>query len=241
MFRARCIALLAGTGEAVCTDKMPKYLSRLRNSILYTLIAVAAVAQNNSSNTDEHHHDLGQVRFPVSCTPEAQKVFERGVALLHSFWYDEAEKTFSQVIRIDPACAMAYWGIAMSLYHPVWFPPTPADLQRGMAAIEKAKSIGAKTQRERDYIAAIEVFYKDSDKVPHRERALAWRNAMQRLSARYPEDHEAAIFLCAGIDCNRVSDRQNLCRPEASGRDPEPYPGGAAGPSRHRPLSDSQL
>ena len=77
---------------------MPKYFSLARNSILYTLIAVAAVAQNNSLNTDEHHHDLGQVRFPVSCTPEAQKVFERGVALLHSFWYDEAEKTFSQVI-----------------------------------------------------------------------------------------------------------------------------------------------
>ncbi len=94
---------------------------------------------------------------------------------------------------------MAYWGIAMSLYHPVWFPPTPADLQRGMAAIERAKSIGAKTQRERDYIAAIEVFYKDSDKVPHRERALAWRNAMQHLSARYPDDREAAIFYALAL------------------------------------------
>ncbi len=198
-FRARCIALLAGTCEAVCTDKMPKYFPLARNSILYTLIAVAAVAQNNSLSSDEHHHDLGQVRFPVACTPEAQKVFERGVALLHSFWYDEAEKTFSQVIRIDPACAMAYWGIAMSLYHPVWFPPTPADLQRGMAVIEKAKSIGAKTQRERDYIASIEVFYKNSDRVPHRERAVAWGEAMQQLSARYPDDREAAIFYALAL------------------------------------------
>src|SRR5580698_9919218 len=77
-------------------------------------------------------HDPGSVHFPVSCTPAAQKVFERAVALLHSFWYDEAEKTFSKATRIDPSCAMGYWGIAMSLYHPVWAPPTPADLKKGM-------------------------------------------------------------------------------------------------------------
>jgi len=94
---------------------------------------------------------------------------------------------------------MAYWGIAMSLYHPVWVAPSPADLRKGMAAVEKAKTIGAKTQRERDYIAAIEVFYKDSNKVPHRERALAWRNAMRQLSARYPEDREAAIFFALAL------------------------------------------
>ena len=144
-------------------------------------------------------HDLGSVHFPVSCTPAAQKTFERAVALLHSFWYDEAEKTFSDATRIDPGCAMGYWGIAMSLYHPVWVPPTPADLKKGMAAVVKARSAAAKTQRERDYIAAIEAFYKDSDKVAHRERARAWRNAMQQLSARYPEDPEAAIFFALAL------------------------------------------
>src|ERR1022692_4477002 len=96
---------------------------------------------------------------PSHCfTPAAQKTLERAVALLHSFWYDEAEKTFSEATRIDPGCAMGYWGIAMSLYHPVWVPPTPADLKNGMAAVEKARSAAAKTQRERDYIAAIEAF-----------------------------------------------------------------------------------
>src|SRR6185312_14457441 len=99
--------------------------------------------------------DVGHIHFPVSCTPEAKKTFEQGVALIHSFWYDEAEKTFSSVVRVDPACAMAYWGIAMSLYHPLWIPPTPSDLRKGIAAIEKANSIAVKTQRERDYIAAI--------------------------------------------------------------------------------------
>jgi tetratricopeptide (TPR) repeat protein len=164
-----------------------------------TILASLLLGVVRADDSETHHHDFGEVRFPVSCTSAARKTFEHGVALLHSFWYGEAAKTFSQVITIDPACAMAYWGIAMSLYHPVWVPPTPADLRKGMAAVEKAKSIGAKTRRERDYIAALEVFYKDSDKVPHRERALAWSNAMQQLSARYPEDHEAAIFFALSL------------------------------------------
>ena len=188
-----CLARLARTRKAIRTDKMP---SRIRNLILYVLLAALAAAQDGPGT---HHHGLGQIRFPVSCSPEAQKSFERGVALLHSFWYDEAEKAFSQTIHMDPACAMAGWGIAMSLYHPVWLPPTQADLRKGMAAVEKAKAIGAKTQRERDYIAAIEVFYKDSDAVPHRVRAIAWRNAMEQLAARYPEDREAAIFYALAL------------------------------------------
>src|SRR5437762_1845170 len=133
---------------------------------------------------DEHRHDLGTVRFAVSCTPAAQKTFERGMALLHSFWYDEAEKTFSEVVRTDRACGMGYWGVAMSYYHPLWAPPTAADLQKGWAAIEKARAAGAKTGRKRGYIAAAEAFYKDSERVPHRERSLAWLAAMQKLSAR---------------------------------------------------------
>lgn len=111
-------------------------------------------------------HDLGSVRFPASCVPAAQKTFERGVALLHSFSYDEAEKTFSEATRIDPGCAMAYWGVAMSPYHPVWAPPKPEDLKKGMAAVGKARSAAAKTQRERDYIAAIEAFYKTRIRCP---------------------------------------------------------------------------
>src|SRR5712691_10927140 len=122
--------------------------------LLFLGVLAAADDQHN------HSHDLGVVHFPVSGTPAAQKTFERGVALLHSFWYDEADKTFSEATRIDPACAMGYWGIAMGFYHPIWAPPTPADLKKGRDAVEKAKSARAKTQPERDYIAAIEVFYK---------------------------------------------------------------------------------
>jgi hypothetical protein len=89
---------------------------------------------------------------------------------------------------------MAYWGVAMTYYHQIWAPPGPADLKAGLAALEKAKAAGAKTERERDYIAALEEFYKDSDKLDHKTRALAYEKAVDRLRSRYPDDHEAAIF-----------------------------------------------
>jgi hypothetical protein len=165
----------------------------LPRAFLLTITAVTLSAD------DHHQHDLGHVRFPVSCTPAAQQTFERGVALLHSFWYDEAEKTFSAVTSVDPACAMGFWGVAMSRYHPLWAPPTPADLQQGRAAVDKGKAAAAKTPRERDYIAAIEAFYRNSESAPHRERAIAYSKAMQQLSAHYPDDREAAIFYALSL------------------------------------------
>jgi tetratricopeptide (TPR) repeat protein len=114
--------------------------------------------------------------------------------MLHSFWYEKASDTFAAVSQKDPACGMAYWGIAMTNYHQVWQAPGPADLKAGAAAAEKAKSVGAKTQRERDYIAAINTFFTDADKIDHHTRALAYEKAMDQLQARYPDDHEAAIF-----------------------------------------------
>jgi hypothetical protein len=114
---------------------------------------------------------LGQVNFPVTCTAAAQKQFDQALAALHSFWYEEALRVFTAVAETDAGCAMAYWGIAMSIYYPLWLPPSQPTLQKGINAIEKAKSIGAKTDREGAYIAAIAVFYKESDKLDHRARA----------------------------------------------------------------------
>ena len=111
--------------------------------------------------------------------------------MLHSFWYEKANETFAQIAQKDPRCAMAYWGIAMTYYHQIWSPPGPADLRAGLTAVEKAKSIDAKTQRERDYIAAIDAFYKDNDKLDHRTRVLRYEKAMDELRARYPQDPEA--------------------------------------------------
>src|SRR5688572_20185095 len=144
-----------------------------------------------------HMHDaseVGAVHFAITCKPQAQRQFNRAVAWLHSFEYEEAEKAFTEVTVKDPRCGMGYWGIAMSNYQPLWAPPTAAQLQTASSAVEKAKAVGARTQRERDYIAAIEVFYKEAGTLDHRTRAFAYSNAMEQLHRRYPSDREASVF-----------------------------------------------
>jgi tetratricopeptide (TPR) repeat protein len=143
---------------------------------------------------------LGTVKFPVTCTPAASQQFARAVALLHSFWYEEAVKAFTEITVIDPSCAMGFWGVAMSMYYPLWYPPSEATLKAGLAALDRAKAVGAKTQRERDYLAAIDTFYRDWDKTDHRSRTVAYEKAMERLYARYPEDREAAIFYALALN-----------------------------------------
>jgi tetratricopeptide (TPR) repeat protein len=154
----------------------------------------SASAQEGHQHRHEPSEKLGRVNFTVSCNPQAQRQFNRAVAWLHSFEYEEAEKAFTEVAVTDPRCGMAYWGVAISNYHPLWAPPSAAELQKGSSAIEKAKTAGAQTQRERDYIAAIEVFYKDTDKLDHRRRTFAYSDAMKLLHLRYPSDREAGIF-----------------------------------------------
>lgn len=153
-----------------------------------------AGAQEEHRHQHEPAEKLGRVNFPVSCSPQARRQFNRAVAWLHSFEYEEAEKAFAEVTVTDPRCGMGYWGVAMSNYHPIWAPPSAAELRKGLGAVEKAKSVGAPTRREQDYIAAIEVFYKDSDKLDHRARALAYGEAMGRLYRRHPSDREAGVF-----------------------------------------------
>jgi len=162
------------------------------------LLLPAAFAQHEHTAGDPSK--LGRVSFPVSCAPSVQQQFSTAMAMLHSFWYEKAKESFSAVANEDPSCGMAYWGIAMTYYHPIWQAPGPDDLKTGTASIEKAKLVGAKTQRERDYIAAVEAFYKDSDKVDHGTRALAYERAMEQVQARYPDDHEAAIFHALALD-----------------------------------------
>jgi tetratricopeptide (TPR) repeat protein len=161
---------------------------------IFLCLASSAQAQMEHPHSHEHSKELGRVHFPTSCNPRAQQEFTRAVAWLHSFEYEEAEKAFAEVAVTDPRCGMAYWGIAMSNYHPLWAPPGPAELQKASAAIEQARSIGAPTQRERDYLAAIEVFYKDSSTLDHRARTFAYSEAMEKLYRRYPADREAGIF-----------------------------------------------
>jgi hypothetical protein len=162
--------------------------------------AVSAVAQH-----EQHEHPpgepekLGKVNFPISCDGAIQLQFNRAVAMLHSFWYEKANEEFAAIAKKDPACAMAYWGIAMTLYHPIWEAPGPAALKQGSEAVAKAKSAAPKTQREQDYIAAIETFYQDSARLDHHTRALAYEKAMEQLQARYPDDREAAILYALAL------------------------------------------
>jgi hypothetical protein len=142
------------------------------------------------------HERLGKVNFPNSCNPAVAGNFNTAIALLHSFWAKEAIEGFNLVLKEDPSCAMAYWGIAMaSQQNPLTGQePSPQASQAALAALSKASAAGAKTPRERDYLAAIELIYKDADKVPFRARRQAYEKAMESMTQRYPEDTEAAIF-----------------------------------------------
>ena len=168
-------------------------------SFALLLSATAAAQHEGHSHQTGEEQELGRVSFPVSCNEAAQAEFARGVAMLHSFWYEEAEKAFRKTAAADPRCAMAYWGIAMSLYHPIWYPPGAAELAGGREAVAKAKSIGGATDREKAYIAAIEVFYRDSDRLDHKTRAIAYEKAMEAVTHAYPEDHEAAAFYAVAL------------------------------------------
>ena len=171
-----------------------------RRAFILIALLVGACASLVSPAVAQHDHPagnpakLGSVTFAVSCDPSVQPQFNSAVAMLHSFWYEKAHDTFAAVAEKDSTCGMAYWGMAMTYYHQIWSAPGPTDLKAGGAALARTQAAGAKTQRERDYIAALRTFYEDSDKLDHRTRALAYEKAMDQLQARYPEDHEAAIF-----------------------------------------------
>lgn len=153
----------------------------------------------------------GTVDFPVSCAPAVQAEFTRGVALLHSFFYEEARRIFTGVAAKDPACAMAQWGIAMTWWHPIWTPPTAAEMSAGKAAADKAMSMKAGTDRERQFITAVNAYYSTPDgpkgevgqschgPVGPRDRVVAYEKAMRQLYDQYPDDFEAQTFYALAV------------------------------------------
>ncbi|HEY1658893.1 MAG TPA: hypothetical protein VGG14_11140 [Candidatus Sulfotelmatobacter sp.] len=171
--------------------------------LVCALFCTAAFAGDDEHH--QHHEDLttaqlGLVNFPVSCAATVQKPFERGVALLHSFWYEEAEKEFQQIAADDPTCAMAHWGVAMSLWHQLWNNPDPQVIEKGFDEVHEAKNAGGPTTpREKAYIAAIAAFYTNSKKLDHRARAKAYSDAMKKVYESYPDDHEAATFYALSL------------------------------------------
>jgi len=154
----------------------------------------------------------GKVEFPISCTPAVQSEFSRGVALLHSFFYEEARRVFTFVAERDPKCAMAQWGIAMTWWHPIWTPPRPDEMSAGKAAIEKAMALNAGTDRERGFITALNVYYNTPDSsnagaigqschgpVGPRDRVIAYEKAMHQLRDKYPDDFEIEAFYAFAV------------------------------------------
>jgi tetratricopeptide (TPR) repeat protein len=136
---------------------------------------------------------LGNVHFKTSCSEVAQRRFDRGMRYQHSYWYLNAKDVFEEAIKADPTCAIAYWGIALTLMdNPHNAIPRP-NLAPGLAAIQKAKEIGAKTEREREYIDALMLMYADADKLSHRQRITAFRDAQEKIAKKYPDDDEAQI------------------------------------------------
>ena len=184
----------------------PRSEVTVKTNLISALVASAVlVAANGVLAHDDDIKKLGTVHFANSCSAEVQPLFQRGVALLHSFWYAEGAKTFAAVAKADPACAMAHWGTAITLFgNPFTWPLTGAALPQGWAAVERAKAANARTQRERDYIGAIEAFYKDADKMDHRTRALGYLKAMEQITERYPEDSEASIFYALALNATAL-------------------------------------
>ena len=174
-------------------------MARIRTShVLCAWVLIGLLFQPTARAQEEK---LGDVNFPISCSASAQTRFNRAVAMLHSFFFPETMKAFTAITRQEPSCAMAYWGVAISQRPNPLVAPFPAELMRnGWEAIEAGRAAGAKTQREKDWIEALAVFFKDYDKIDLRTRTLAYEAAMARLTTNYPDDNEAAIFYALALN-----------------------------------------
>ncbi len=166
-----------------------------RSAIARLVVISALIAPLVQTAVHANEERLGEVSFPISCSPAAQTQFNRAVAMQHSFFFPETVKAFAAIAEKEPACAMAHWGVALSQRPNPLVGPFPGDvLKRGWEAIEKARAASQKTERESAWIEALAAFYQDYATVPQATRTANYEAAMARLSARYPDDAEAAIF-----------------------------------------------
>jgi tetratricopeptide (TPR) repeat protein len=170
---------------------------------ILTLALSLAIALPAAADDEGHHHEamnevqVGTVHFPSSCSAAVQKPIERGVAMLHSFWYEEAEKQFQQIEKDDPQCAIAHWGVAMSIWHQLWNRPDKPTLERAAAELKAGRALHA-TPREHDYIVALGAFYAHPSR-SHQKRVTAYSKQMARVAQRNPDDHEAAAFYALSL------------------------------------------
>ena len=166
-------------------------------ALLASALAVPLAAQVPEEHGG-HGERLGHVRFATSCRGAARREVEHGVAYLHSFWYEKATETFTAAAAVDSSCAMAFWGQAMSLLHPLWTPPSSADAKAALAAIDRGVA-AARTARERDYLGAIRAYYVDFDRTDPKTRLDRYALAMDTVQRHSPSDREAAIFYALAL------------------------------------------
>jgi len=184
------------------------YTSTILGLLIASLVLVGPVSADNEPRTGAPEQ-LGRVLFKTSCSADAQKQFERALAMQHSFFFPETVKAFNAIPQTDPSCAIAYWGIAISQRpNPLVGPFDAATLKRGLEAIEKGEAIGAKTQRERDWLAALKEFYRGYDKVDQDTRTRNYTKAMEGLARKYPDDVEARIFWALAL--NETFDHKSM-------------------------------
>ena len=170
-------------------------------SLCVILLAFLGTSLLAGQQAPADREKLGKVHFPVSCSADAQRQFDRALGMLHSFWYPQGLDAFAEITTTNPDCAMAYWGIAISARaNPLAGPPGTAALERGWQAVEKALAAGARTPRERDYIAAMDTYYRDWQTRDYPTRVLAYEAAMEQLHRRYPDDAEGALFYALAIN-----------------------------------------
>ena len=163
--------------------------------VLAWVLGAGSLALAEETATPAKEKMLGAVEFPVSCTTAVQTEFERGVALLHHMMYVESRKTFEEVVKKEPDCAMAQWGVAMTLFQPLWpTRPSPAALTRGWQAAQKAKALAPETEREKVFIAAVQSFFRKPESPDYWARIGRFEQAMEKVFRAYPTDHEAAAF-----------------------------------------------
>ncbi len=178
-------------------------LHRFSSALLIGALGATGILGALPAIAHDKEDQLGRVTFATSCNPKAHAQFVTGVAMLHSYWFGEARKTFEAALKDDPNCAIAYWGIAVDyLGNSLSAPPQRKNAEAAWQALEKAHSLGAngaKTQRERDYINAITVYYRDHDKVPVNKRLMAYTQATEELTKRYPDDFEAWVFYALNL------------------------------------------
>jgi tetratricopeptide (TPR) repeat protein len=165
-------------------------------TVILAMFGLAGLARGTTAQEkDTAAHALGTVDFPVSCSESAQAEFNRAIALLHHMTYPQARQAFERVVSIDPNCAMAHWGVAMTLFQPLWpTRPSPGDLRRGWEEVQRATVLAPSTDRERLFVTAAEAFFRDPESTDYWQRLRRWEQAMEGVHTAYPDDPEAAAF-----------------------------------------------